>query len=167
MLFRSKDDGEKHQIHLKRGEVLEFMGKWDDAETDYRAALESAKDDIALKANAQFALGKLSRFRGDYAPALEWFGQAKGARTKLEDTSGLAQVLIETGGVLVRKGEYELAREPLNEGLALAKEISDKLNTVLALDNLGIGALRQGDFTAAQGMYEESLALNQIGRAHV
>jgi adenylate cyclase len=156
-----KDDQEKHQIHLKRGEVLERIGKLDDAESDYRAALDSAKDDMALKAGVQYALGKLNRQRGNYEPALEWLRQAKTARATLEDTAGLAQVLIETGMVLYRKGEHELAREPLNEGLALAKEINDKLNTAQALNNLGNVAEKQGDFTAARGMYEESLALNR------
>jgi hypothetical protein len=73
------DGKEKTQIHLKRGEVLELMGKWDEAESDCRAALASAKGDMTLKANAQFALGKLNRLRGDPAPALAWLAQASGA----------------------------------------------------------------------------------------
>jgi len=41
-----KDDKEKIQTHLKHGEVLQLIGKFDDAENDYRAALEIAKDDL-------------------------------------------------------------------------------------------------------------------------
>jgi len=156
-----KDAKKQTQIHLKRGEVLQFIGKYDDAETDYRAALESAKEDMTLKASAQFALGKLSRQRGDYEPALDWLGQAKEARTRLEDATGLGQVLIETGMVLHRKGEYEQSRQPLNEGLALAREAGDQLNIALALNNLGIVAFNQGDMNAAQTLYEESLALRR------
>ena len=155
------DDKDKIQIHLKCGEVMELMGKFDDAETDYRAALDYAKDNIAMKANAQFALGKLNRMRGEFKSALEWLEQAKTARTKLEDTAGLAQVFIELGMVLYRKGEYERAREPLNEGLTLAREVGDKFNTAQALNNLGNVALYQGDYTAARTLYEESLNLRR------
>lgn len=143
------DDKEKTQIYLKRGELLELMGKWDDAETDYLAALDSAKDEIALKASAQFALGKLNSLRGEFGPALEWLGQAKEARTKLEDKAGLAQALIETGGVFLDKGEYAQAGELLNKALMLARELGDNLGAALALTALGgvsmaTGQLRQG-----------------------
>ena len=156
-----KDDEEKIQIHLKHGEVLQLIGKFDDAESDYRAALETAKDDLASKAGAQYALGKLNRLRGDYEPALEWLGQAREARTKLEDTTGLAQVLIETGMMLWRKGDYAQAREPLNEGLVLAREVNDKFNTALALNALGSVAYDLGNYAAARTSYEESLALRR------
>jgi len=154
-----KDEKEKTQIHLKRGQVLEFMGKWDDAKSDYRAALEVAKDNMALKASAQFALGKLNRLRGDHESALNWLKRAKEVRTRLEDTAGRAQVLIETGMVLHRKGEYEQAREHINEGRALAREAGDKFNIALALSNLGHVGYRQGNYAAARESYEESLAL--------
>jgi adenylate cyclase len=155
------DDKEKTQIHLKRGEVLGLIGKYDDAESDFRAAFDSAKNEPALKASAQYALGKLSRFRGDYAPALEWLRQAKEARTQLEDTAGLVHVLSEMGFVLYRKGEYEQARQPLNEGLALAREAGNNLNTAMALTNLGGVAYLQGDYAAARRLFEESLALRR------
>jgi class 3 adenylate cyclase/tetratricopeptide (TPR) repeat protein len=156
-----KDEKEQTQIHLKRGEVLELIGKYDDAESDYRVALEFAENDMGLKASAQYALGKLNRHRGDYASALNWLAQAKEARTRLDDTTGLAQVLIETGMALYRRGEYAQAHESLNEGLALAREEEDKLNTSLALNDLGLVAWSQGDYTAARALHEESLALER------
>jgi tetratricopeptide (TPR) repeat protein len=35
---------EKFDIYLQRGQVLEVLGQWDEAESDYRAALEWAHD---------------------------------------------------------------------------------------------------------------------------
>jgi len=153
------DDKEKMQIHLKRGEVLELIGKFDNAETDFRTALDSAKDDIALKAGAQSALGWLNSRRGDYESALEWLRQAKEAQTILKDKAGLALVLSGIGGVYQRKGEYEQAHETLNEGLALAREADDKLTTGRALMSLGNVALGRGDWSSARALYEEGLAL--------
>jgi len=156
-----QDVKEKTQIHLRRGQVYEFIGKWDEAASDYRAALEASRDDLESKANAQFALGKLNRLRGNYEPALDWLGQAKEARTKLEDTAGLAQVSIETGILLSRKGKHEQVRELLNEGLALARKANDKFNTALVLNALGNVISDQGDSAAAQAFYKEGLALRR------
>jgi len=155
------DDRKKAQIYLMRGEVYEFMGKWDNAESDYRAAFVSTRDDLALKASVQFALGKLHRQRADYGPALDWLEQAKETRTKLEDTSGLAQVLIEMGYALWRKGENVQARELSNEALLLARKANDKVNAADALTDLGRVATGRGDFIASRALHEESLALRR------
>jgi len=154
-----KDDREKAQIHLKRGRVLERIGKWDDAESDYRTALGFVNDDMALKANAYFALGRMNIFRGDYESALYWLRQAKEAHTKLEDTAGLAQVLIETSIVSLYKTDYTQTHELLTEGLALARKAGSKQNIAWALNNLGIVAVNEGDYIAGKRLYEESLAL--------
>ena len=156
-----KESKEQIQIHLQRGQVLELMGRFDEAEADYRLALEIARDDAALKASAQYALGKLFRMRGELESALEWLSQAQAVRRRLENTAGLAQVLIETGFVLFRKGEYEQAREALKDGLALAREVGDPLITGKALNNLGAVAFAHSDFAAARALFEESLALQR------
>jgi len=126
------DAAEKIEIHLMRGKVLELMGQIDEAERECSTALDMAGQDPAAKAGAQFALGKLSRLRGDYDTALERLKQAREMRIVIGDRLGLVQVSIETGMVLLRKGEYAEARQPLYEGLALAREVGDKAGTALA-----------------------------------
>ena len=155
------DAKEQTEIHLKRGQVLELMGKWDEAESDYRAALELSKDNAALKASTQFALGKLNRLRGEYELALEWLGQAKEVCTLLGDNAGLAQVLVETGFVLCLKGEIAQGREPLNEGLKLAWETDNKLYAALALTRLGDLTEAQGDYATGRALLEQSLNLQR------
>ena len=151
------DPKEQAEIHVKRGDVLELIGRYDEAEREYRLALDSARDEMALKASAQFALGKLNRMHGNYKSALDWLAQAKAARIALEDSTGLAQVLIETGYVLYRKGEYMQARALSNEALTLARKIGDTWSIAEALNNLGSAAMYQGDYAEAQALYEESL----------
>jgi adenylate cyclase len=151
------DVKEQVRIHLRRGEVLELIGRYDEAEHEYRMALDLASNDTALKASAQFALGKLNRMQGNYEPALDWLGQAKAACIALEDSRGLAKVLIETGYVSYRKGEFTMAYVLSNEALALARNIGDTWSIAEALNNLGSAAMYQGDHAAAQALYEESL----------
>jgi adenylate cyclase len=156
-----KNAKEQTEIHLKRGQVYDLMGKWNEAESDYRAALELSKDDAALKANAQFALGKLSSQRGDFDIAVNWLVQAKEAYMALDDTIGLAHVFIEMGIVMYRKGEYTQAQKQLSTGLELASDIDDKADTALALNNLGNLELAHGNTIAARQRYEESLILRR------
>jgi len=155
------DVKEKTKIHLRRGEVLELIGNYDDAESDYRAALDSAKDDMALIASVQYALGKLNRMRGNYGPALEWLVKAKETYTALGDSARLAQVLIETGTVLFFEGDLTQAGELCNKGLILAREAGDSLGAALALTELGGIAWQQGDRVAARTLAEEGLNLRR------
>ena len=159
-LFKDMEEhaNEKIQIYLQSGQALEFMGRYDEAEDDYRAALELAQDNAALKANAQFVLGKLNRWRGDYGVALAWLAQARAVYTALNDTTRLTQILIETGLVLLRKGEYTQARDPLNEGLTLAREAGDKMSIAQALYTLGVLTF---NYTQKRSLYEESLSLRR------
>jgi tetratricopeptide (TPR) repeat protein len=152
---------EQAEILLKRGQVLQVLGKFGEAEGDYRLALDSAKDDAALKASAQFALGVVNGQRGGYEAALDWLAQAKEARIALKARIDLAQVLIHTGTVLWRKGEYAQARQALNEAMALAREAGDKSKMARALGILGGLAYSQGDFAVAREHLEESLALSR------
>jgi predicted ATPase len=155
------DAKEKTEIHLKRGQVLELMGKWEEAESDYRAALEWSKDDAALKASTQFALGKWNRLRGEFEFALEWLAQAREVRAALRDNAGLAQVLVETGFVLCLKGEIAQGSESLKEGLILARETDNKLDAALALTWLGDLAGGQGDYATGRALLEQSLNLHR------
>ena len=55
---------------------MELAGEWQEAEAAYRRALELSEKDTTLRAQAQCALGKLYRLRGDYAVALDWLAWA-------------------------------------------------------------------------------------------
>ncbi len=155
------DAQEQAHIHVQRGQVQQLLGQWAEAESDYLAALELGKADAARQADAQFALGKLNRLRGESERALEWMGQAQEARTKLADKAGLAQVLIEMGAILVLQGNYAEASERFKSGQTLAQEAGDKWGIAGALGNLGNVALNQGDYAAARALMEESLSLRR------
>jgi predicted ATPase/class 3 adenylate cyclase len=152
---------DQSDILLKRGTICELVGRWKDAEQDYRAALKSANDDLALKAKAQVLLGKLNRLRGNYGSALEWLSQAQAVRTQLADAVGLAQVVMEMGVSLHLKGEHAQAREIFSERLALARAEGNLAHTAGALNNLGILVKGLGDNATARALYEETLSLRR------
>ncbi len=159
LLLLLTDDDERAPLHLKRGEVLELLGDWNEAESEYRAALETATAQDALHATAQFALGRLYRLRGEYAPALDWLSQAQETHTHLNDPVGLAQVLVESSSLWENKSDYDQARAIAQTGLALARQASNALTEAQALTSLGQVAFDQGDYAVAQTLYAESLAI--------
>lgn len=155
------DANEKFRVHLTRGQVAELMGRYGDAQQDYEAGLGCAGEDLANRAEAQFALGKLNRLRGEFAKALDWHAQAREARTRLGDTKGIAQGLIDQGIVLVRTSELAQAEAATEQGLAFAREVADRPSVGLALNGLGQVAWARGDYAAALAHWEQSLALRR------
>ena len=154
------DTRERIEIRMRRAEVLQLTGAWADAQTDYESALELAEqvDDSAARQAALFALGKLFRVRGDLDQAQVRLAQARASCVSSGDRRFLARVLIETGVILLHKGEYAPATGPLQEGLALARELGDTPSVALALNHLGNAASRQSDFSGARALFEQSLA---------
>jgi adenylate cyclase len=155
------ESGEQNHLRLRQGEVLELLGRWEEAEQCDRDALAQVGKDAVGTARCQLALGKVCRMRGAYPEALEWLEQARRGWEALQDQTGLALALIETGIVFQRKGDYEAARRPLEEGLALARELGDRKNAAYSLNSLGNVAFYQRDYPTALALYEESLALRR------
>ena len=148
-------------LHLRRGQVAELMGRYDAAEGDYRAALASAGDDPGSRADAQFALGRLTRLRGEYGAALEWLALAHESRTRLQDTRGLGQGLIERGMIMNRMGESARARATLGVGIAMAREAGDAPSVAQGLNSLGQVAWSCREFATARTYFEESMILRR------
>jgi class 3 adenylate cyclase/tetratricopeptide (TPR) repeat protein len=158
-----KDPYARMELHLKRGAVLELLGKWPEAETEYGAALVIGNQvaQAASTARVQRALGTLFRMRGDYPSAQTWLEQARETFTSVDDQAGLALTLIEMGILLQRQGDYPGARQVLERALTLARALADQAVTAKTLNHLGIVAYNQGDNISARALCEQSLALKR------
>ncbi len=160
------DNHAQINLHLKRGAVLELLGQWPEAETEYHATLLISQQlaDKTSTAYCQRALGTLLRMRGDYASAQTWLEQAQATFTSLDDRAGLALTFIEMGILSQRKGDYPVARQMLENALTLADGLTDLAITAKAFNHLGIIAYSEGDNENALALSERSLALKrQIG----
>ncbi len=142
----------------RQGQVQVHLGKYAEAEASFRQALLEAggKSD---RARSFRLLGELKEKQGDYAAALDWLEQARTALKGVTESAELIQVLLAEGGnVLWQQGEYELARERLNEALQLATASADNQGTARALHGLGNIELYQGNLPEARRLFGESLA---------
>jgi class 3 adenylate cyclase/tetratricopeptide (TPR) repeat protein len=162
----SADSQEGIGIHLKLAEVLELLGRWDEAMLHCQSVLTMGVQDGNLAdhtsiAHAYHSLGQLAALHGDYNAALEWLGKARAEWNVVGDKAGLGQTVNEIGNLYWRKSEYPTARQHLEESLAIAIETSDKRLRGSALNSLGNVAYDQGDQASARTLYEESLAIKR------
>ena len=152
---------EQAHLHMKRGQILYWIGKWSEAENEYRDALNAAQDDANLKASAQYEIGKLCDSLGDYETALDWLALAQTGYKQLRDDANLAKVFLMMGNVWDNKGGYIQAHDLINEGLKLMRALADKPGMVQALNDLGWVEFSKGDHAMARELLEESLCLGR------
>lgn len=154
---------EQVEILRKLGQVLELMGRWQDAQGQYEQALHRAKElnDRTGLAWCETSLGELFRKQGRYGEATGWFEQARKAFEELKNIEGLGQVLHYSGTLTVQQGHYEEADSLYEESLALRRQLNDQANIASLLSNQGIIASYGGDYARTRALYEQSLAIRQ------
>ena len=162
----SKDLREEVSVHLKLAEVLELLGRWEEAATHCTSVLTlgaQAEKDVDHKsiASALQSLGQLSSLSGDYNAALQWLEKARAEWNRIEEKAGLGETLNAIGNIYWRKGEYPQARQHLEQSMTISLETKDQRVRAMALNSLGNVASDQGDALSARALYEESLAIKR------
>jgi adenylate cyclase len=148
---------------LRLGQVLEVVGKWDDANEQYQQALTLAEQltDGQARAQCQLAIAELLRKRGSYADAAQWLEQARQAFEALGDEAGVGQALHYAGTLAAQQGDSARARSLYEQSLGIRRRLNDQPRIAALLSNLGIVARYQSDYAQARSLYEESLRLRR------
>jgi predicted ATPase len=122
-----------------------------------RALAAASSADAALRARAEFGLGKLCSDLGDFAAADKHFTSCVELRRKLGDMLGLAETLSARAVVAVNLRAYDQARALGEEALQISRAHGDVRVTGRALHDLGMVVREQGDYARARQLYAESL----------
>lgn len=160
------DINKRIQVLLRLGNVLELVGRWDEAGQTYRRAMQLAEQqgNRLDKAWAQTATAELLRKQGQYAEASEWLEKAKNTFEEIGNKDGVGQVLKNAGTIASQQGNHELATNLYEQALLIHRELGNNSELGKILNNLGIVARILGSQSAAYYLYNESLNLNrQIG----
>jgi predicted ATPase len=134
----------------------------------YELAGETVKAVDFLRRSGEESL-RVSAFR-DAARAFEraltllptmGYDQVQGASTTLPDASLLerAMLLVNLGNLYNRLGDYLLATQHLEQGLALARQTNDPQTEIAALNRLAQVASERGTYDTAQSYLDEVLVL--------
>ncbi len=125
-----------------------------------RAALtwltESGEKELALR--LAVALWWFWYARGHLSEGRQWFEQL------LRSSDGvaaplLAKALNVVGWFTYQQGDYEHAKNWLNEGLSISRQLEDKKNMGVSLHRLSLVAWREEDYLALQIFSEEALTI--------
>jgi predicted ATPase len=115
--------------------------------------------------------GQLAQAHGDYDEALRLLQESFALRQKLGDEQGISRSLADLGWLALHRGDYRRARADLEQSLALRRRNDEEPAVIGAtLNRLGIVALYEGDFDAADELWRDCLAIarerdDQIGQA--
>lgn len=157
------DPEEQVQVMLKIGQVLELVGRWDDAQDLYQIALVQARelDDRKDLARIQSAMGDLLRRQGSYGEVHGWLDKAKENFEELGDQAGVGMVLHYEGTLAAQQGDLEFARLLYEQSLRIRRELDDKPRIASLLSNLGIIEQYLGNYDQAKVLCAESLEIRR------
>ncbi|MDP9471313.1 MAG: tetratricopeptide repeat protein, partial [Chloroflexota bacterium] len=114
----------------------------------------------ALRAKALNNLGNVLLDLGEPAAAGRYAASLT-IRREIGDRTGIADTLNNLGLLVLARGEFDEARQHLEESLAIRRELGDRNGEALALSNLGDVATAAGDFDQGWALHERALAIRR------
>ena len=133
---------------IKKGEVLQLVGRWYDSEIAFHEALfkAAATGDISLKGRANSVLGTLLKLKGNYEEARPYLEKSAAYFEQIVDYNGIARAYGSLGNFYFRQGEYDLAKDYLSKSIHISREHGLR-SPAQIVSNLGLTYMNQGDYT--------------------
>lgn len=155
-LGRQKDVVDEIRTHLKKGKVLELIGRWEECKQTYEKALNLAKKsrDVVMLGQANNSLGRLLMLKGDYSHAMTYLQTAAGLFESVEDKLGISRVYGNLGNLFFRQGQYREAKSYFEQSIAIGAK-GGSAATAQIVANLGLTHMNQGN-------YDEGIRCQQV-----
>jgi predicted ATPase/class 3 adenylate cyclase len=141
------------QIHtlIKKGEILQIIGKWHESEILYHEALfKSAESvNIHLKGSAHNALGNLLMLKGDYDSAANYLHKSAAFFETPESNQNKQSIVTaygNLGNLFFRQGDYDQAKDYFTRCTLMIRENGLRSNPQI-VSNLGLTYMNQGNYT--------------------
>jgi tetratricopeptide (TPR) repeat protein len=141
----------------------EIVGAWDEAESFYRQAIESANaaGNLSDQGHFQAELGEFFRKQGLYDEAVHWLDLASVAFSDIDDHAGIGKVLHYQGTLAAQQGDFETARQHYGLSLKVRRKLSDLENIANLLNNLGVVDRMEGNYQQALTHQERALEIRR------
>ena len=145
------------------GDVLQSLGKHDDARAAFREMLErSFRLDLRAKGGAAHArIGRLHRETGKLDDAEKHLYAALSLFEQTEDERGIASTVDDLGKLHWLRGDYTNALDFGQRGLSMRRKIGDRRSIALSLNNLGLVYQDSGQFKKALASFEQALEIRR------
>ncbi len=133
---------------LKKGSVLQLIGRWDDCEQVYQESLQLANQlrEPRLLGKTNNNLGYLLLLKGNYEKANSYLELAVDFFEKADDQYGIVNVFGNLGNLYFRQGRYQEAKSFFTRSIQLSQTL-DKSNSLAQITaNLGLTFMNQGRY---------------------
>lgn len=163
-LGRQADIADEIATQLKRGKILELIGKWDEARQAFERALKLSKKsrDVVLLGKSNTSLGHLLMLRGEYDEALHYLQIAAGLFESVDDMNGIAKVYGDLGNLYFRRGNYDQAKAYFEQSLSTGYIQHNTAAGAQIVANLGLTHMNQGRYEAGVRVIQEQLERSQL-----
>lgn len=137
-------------ILLRKGSILELIGKWDAGLETYHEALNKAVhlNNLLPVGKAYNAIGQVMLLKGNYEEALTFLEQALRAFENCHDSSGLFATYANLGNLYFRQGQYDIAQEYFSKSLHYGKSLTQTATHAQIAANLGLTYMNLGNYKA-------------------
>ena len=150
-------------ILIKKGRILQLIGKWDDAFSDYELSLkisEELKNKNGI-ANAIGSMGVIYRWQSNYPKAMGCHEKQLKIAKKLGNKNEIASAIGNMGVVYAKKHNYSKAMEYYEKGLVLFKEMGSKEKIATVMGDMGDIYRWQSNYSKAVECYEKLLKISE------
>ncbi|MCK5116302.1 MAG: tetratricopeptide repeat protein [Candidatus Aegiribacteria sp.] len=144
-------------ISLKKGEVLKFIGKSNEAEKILRLSLKKAEE-ISNKnyiARCCNSLGGELQITGNYDEARKLYERALGLSKSIDDEAGVSKSFLKIGSACMNLGDYTKSMECFRKSLKIFEKSGNKDGISSAVGNMGIIYKYQGNYDKAMELYKK------------
>ncbi len=160
LLKNSDNETQIVRTLIKKGEVLQLIGRWSESEISFHEALfkSAATGDVELKGRTHNALGALLLLKGNYKDARIYLEKAANYCEQIVDNQGTARAYGNLGNLYFRQGDYDLAKDYFLKSIQIGRENDVKISPQI-VSNLGLTFMNQGNYTEGVAVQKQELAL--------
>jgi len=149
-----------------RGELLEGMGRFDEALSDYEESLSLTPGDGEGRAGILESVARLQAINDELIKALDAHSEALSLYRRAKDTEGKVRELLSIGVIHKRRGSAEKARESYNEALIISTKSENRAAQAACLNNIAILDWQGGHPGEAETRFRDSLRLARTSKDH-
>ena len=159
-LALSPERDELIDIHLKSGEILQVIGKREEAKVHYESALQSAeKHNIpALIIESQIRFADTCENPDE---AISWLNKALEFARQTDNATGICDALKDLCNRYWRLGKHDEAIQYAQDSLDLARQIHDRKREAMGMFFLASIVSERGNYAGSHKFFQETLAISK------
>lgn len=163
-LAHIRELAEAGEPHMKGPDEEKWFERFEAEHDNLRAALAWASvktENVEAGLRLSGALARFWNMRGYWREGRGWLTTILAAAPGTHPTPARASALAGAGTLARHQGDYAAAWALYDEGLAIWREIGDRLRIARVLSNMGGLAWYRGRYATARTLLEEALAIDK------